>query len=246
MQLRSEDTMKFKLDKTILYDDFDEHGKLATGRVVTAFQDTINAHSQAIGRGIDYMVETGRTWYLIAWNVEIHRLPGKYEHVTLSTWGYETKRSLGMRNVTMTDDAGEVIICGDSIWTLADIHTGTPLRIMEDDLVGYETFPKYEGMTYLGRHVKAEGEFELAETVRVRRSDIDYNMHMSNANYVELAYEYIPGDLTVTRIHAEYKAQTKYHETVDCLVSHVEDKYYVKIVGHENGEEKCVVCFTVA
>ncbi len=238
---------KFYLEKQVLYSDFDSSGNMRVGRLMNAFQECINAHSQAIGRGIDYMVKTGRTWYVVSWNVEIRRLPRMYERIRLSTWGYKVHLSLGSRNVLMTDAQGEVIASGDSLWSLVDINTGTPLRITDEDMTGYTIFPQYEGMTYLGRHIKTAGAFEKADSVRIRRADIDYNGHVSNDSYVGIAAEYIPEGYVPFRIRAEYKAQTKYGERTDCLVSASESGYTVMLTGEDAPEDvRCIVEFSGA
>ena len=234
----------YEMKKRILYSDFDEKGDMQLGRIVVSLQDCINAHSQDIGRGIDYMVKVGRTWFLVAWNIEIHRKPKLYEDVTLATWGYDYKMSSGHRNVTMKDAEGKICVCADSLWSLVDMETGKPIRITEADMEGYVIAPRAEDMTYLPRKIKYEGDFLLADTVHVRRADIDYNGHMTNANYIALACEYIPEDFKVNRIRGEYKAQSKYLERLNCYTCFTEEKCIVRIVGEADNEEKCVVEFT--
>ena len=234
----------YEMKKRILYSDFDEKGDMQLGRIVVSLQDCINAHSQDIGRGIDYMVKTGRTWFLVAWNIEIRRKPKLYEDVTLATWGYEYKHSLGHRNVTMKDANGEICVAADSLWSLVDMENGKPIRITDADMEGYVISPRFEPMTYLPRRIKYGDSFALADTVHVRRSDMDYNGHMTNANYIALASEYIPEDFPVSRIRGEYKAQSKYLERLSCYRSFEDGKYIIKIAGEENGEEKCIVEFS--
>ena len=234
----------YELKKRILYSDFDSHGNMLLGRIVTSFQDCINAHSQDIGRGIDYMVKTGRTWFLVAWNIEITRKPRLYEDVTLSTWGYEYKMSLGHRNVTMRDASGSICVAADSLWSLMDMKKGKPIRINEDDMEGYVIAPQFPDMTYLPRKIKYSGTFEACDRVHVRRADIDYNGHMSNANYIELACEYIPEDFPVARIRGEYKAQSKYLEELSCERCLEDGKYIIRIAAAKDGEEKCIVEFS--
>ena len=234
----------YEMKKRILYSDFDEKGDMQLGRIVVSLQDCINAHSQDIGRGIDYMVKTGRTWFLVAWNIEIRRKPKLYEDVTLATWGYEYKHSLGHRNVTMKDANGEICVAADSLWSLVDMENGKPIRITDADMEGYVISPRFEPMTYMPRRIKYGDSFALADTVHVRRSDMDYNGHMTNANYIALASEYIPEDFPVSRIRGEYKAQSKYLERLSCYRSFEDGKYIIKIAGEENGEEKCIVEFS--
>ena len=146
--------------------------------------------------------------------------------------------------MTMKDAEGKTCVCADSLWSLVDMETGKPIRITEADMEGYVIAPRAEDMTYLPRKIKYEGDFLLADTVHVRRADIDYNGHMTNANYIALACEYIPENFKVNRIRGEYKAQSKYLERLNCYTCFTEEKCIVRIVGEADNEEKCVVEFT--
>ena len=62
-------------------------------------------------------------------------------------------------------------------------------------------------------------EFQLIDTVKVKKSDIDYNGHMSNGKYIQLADEYIPLDSNVSKIRVEYKSQSRLGEALDVYMA---------------------------
>ena len=88
------------------------------------------------------------------------------------------------------DENEDFIIKADSLWTLIDLDSRSPLRITEEDFVGYELGEAFEDvkadrkMTF-----KSEGEEQKAKIVP--KNFIDNNGHMNNANYLRLAYEYV-------------------------------------------------------
>ena len=237
---------RFGVERQVLYSDFDRSGNMRVSRLGNYFQECVNAHSQAIGRGIDYCINSGRTWYVIAWNIEVKRLPKMYDKVRLYTWGYAYKRSLGQRNVIMKDEAGETLAVGDSLWSLMDISKGTPLRIEDSDMEGYVIYPRSEEMTYLGRHIELKGNFEHIDSVRTRKWMIDYNGHVSNDSFIAIASEYVPEDKTVTRIRAEYRAQAKYGEMLNAYAAMTEDNnQIIKLCGENEEDVRCVVGFSL-
>jgi acyl-ACP thioesterase len=66
------------------------------------------------------------------------------------------------------------------------------------------------GMEYLGKKiVLPQTERTSLPPVPVRRNDIDFNRHMNNARYVQIACEYLPEDFTVQRLRVEYKTPAK-------------------------------------
>ena len=234
---------RFCIKRQILYSDFDASGNMRLSRLGTFFQECINAHSQAIGRGIDYCVETGRTWYVIAWNIEVKKMPKMYDWVKLYTWGYAYKRSLGQRNVIMKDENGETLAVGDSLWSLMDLKKGTPLRIEDSDMEGYVIYPRSEEMTYLGRHIKLPEVSNEVDRLRTRRWMIDYNGHVSNDNYIGIASEYIPEGEQIKRVRAEYRAQTKFGEEMTAFMAEENGVYTVELCGDSREDTRCVVTF---
>lgn len=234
----------YTYNKKILFSDIDCNSKMTVDGILNAMQDCVNINSESIGRGIDYMMEKKRTWFAISWNIEIRRFPKMFEDVVVKTWPYDFSSSMGMRNVIITDSCGNDIICADSLWTLMDMNTGRPTKIEEEDRLGYDVEEKYP-MESLGRKIKLPKELEIIDTISVRRADIDYNGHMSNGKYIELANEYIPFDVEVKKIRVEYKSQSKYKENILVKRAIEDNRHIIVMVGEEVGDTKATVEFTV-
>lgn len=230
--------------KKILYSDIDANSNMSIEGIMDAIQDCININSEAIGKGIAYMHSTKKAWFAISWNIEVKRFPKLFEELEVKTWPYAFTTSMGYRNVVITDAKGEDIICADSFWSMVDIVTGRPVKIEESDTEGYDLEEQYP-MTSLGRKIKLPDNFSEEETVKVRKSYIDFNGHMGNAKYIQLADEYIPQGAIVKRIRVEYKNQSKYGEKL-LLATAVENtdegqRVVVKISGNEAKDIKAVV-----
>jgi len=233
----------YTYNKKILFSDIDSSSTLSVGRMLDAMQDCVNINSESIGRGIDYMLEKRRTWFAISWNIEIKRLPKMFEDVVVKTWPYDFSTTMGYRNVIITDSQGADIVCADSMWTLMDMDTKRPTRIGEEDCKGYDVEEKYP-MESLGRKIKLPDDFKDIEVIKVRKSDVDYNGHMSNGKYIQIADEYVPMGIDISRIRVEYKNQSRYDEKILISVSEQQDKYVVKFTGEEDESVKAVVEFT--
>lgn len=235
----------YTYNKKILFSDIDSNSRMTVEGILNAMQDCVNINSESVGRGIRYMMEKRRTWFAVSWNIEIKRFPKMFEDVVVKTWPYGFSASMGMRNVIITDSDGNDIICADSLWTLMDMNTGRPTRIEEEDRLGYETEEKYP-MESLGRKIKLPDNQEIVDRVKVRKSDIDYNGHMSNGKYIQLADEYMGFNTDITRIRVEYKSQAKYMEKLLIKRAMEADRYVIVIEGEETKDIKAVVEFTVA
>lgn len=230
----------YTYSKKILFSDIDQGARMSLAGIMNALQDCVNINSESVGKGIDYLLKTRRTWFAINWYIEINRYPKMFEDVLVKTWPYDFTSSMGYRNVIMEDDSGEVIVAADSIWTLVDLDTGRPIRITEEDSSGYDLEEKYP-IENPGRKIKLPKEFELLDTVAVKKSDIDYNGHMSNGKYIQLADEYIPVESHPGKIRVEYKSQSRYGEALEVHKAIDSDKTIIKIQGKEDGSVKAVV-----
>lgn len=119
----------YTYNKKILFSDIDCSRKMTVEGIMNAMQDCVNINCESVGRGIDYMMSTGRTWFAVSWNIEIRRFPRMFENITVKTWPYSFAASIGMRNVVITDENNIDIVAADSMWTLMDMKTGHPTRI---------------------------------------------------------------------------------------------------------------------
>ncbi len=230
----------YTYNKKILFSDIDQGAKMSLAGIMNAMQDCVNINSESIGKGIDYLLKTKRTWFAINWYIEINRYPKMFEDVVVKTWPYEFSSSMGFRNVIIEDNAGQVIIAADSIWTLVDLDTGRPIRITDDDSEGYDLEEKYP-IENPGRKIKIPEEFMLIDTVTVKKSDIDYNGHMSNGKYIQLADEYMPLDSNISKIRVEYKSQSRLGEALDIYMAKEKDSTFFKLQGRDDGSLKAVV-----
>lgn len=232
----------YTYNKKVLFSDIDSNSRMSVESIMNSMQDCVNINSESIGRGIDYMLEKGRTWFAIGWNIEIKRYPKMFEDVLVKTWPYDFSTSIGYRNVVITDKDGNDIVCADSMWTLMDMNTGRPARIGAEDCLGYDLEERYP-MESLGRKIKLPDNFERIETIAVRKTDIDYNGHMSNGKYIQIADEYIPVGIEVSRIRVEYKNQSRYNEKLCIDLSSEDGKYVVRFTGEDDGSVKAIVEF---
>ena len=82
------------------------------------------------------------------------------------------------------------IVKADSLWTLIDLDSRSPLRITEEDFDGYKLGESFEGIK-AERKLVFKSDGEQMKSIVVPKSFIDNNGHVNNANYLRLAYEYV-------------------------------------------------------
>ena len=198
----------YKMDGRIRYSEVGMDGTLTMTGLVNYFQDCSTFHSEDVGLGLEFLLDRGRAWILSGWQIVIERMPGLDEHVCVSTWPYEFKGFMGMRNYEMTDSDGKRLAAANSLWTLIDVKKRCPVRIVDEDIDGYEIEEKAD-MVYAPRKIKPQGECRKEKPVYITRERIDTNGHMNNGQYIGIASEYLPEDVSVRQIRVEYRKEVR-------------------------------------
>lgn len=234
----------YTYDKKVLFSEVDRDSNMTLKGIMNSMLDCININSESIGRGIDFMTNSKRAWFLVNWTIEIKRFPKLYEDITAKTWPYSFAGAIGSRNALITDSAGSDIVCADSMWTMIDMEKGRPSKITEEDAKGYILEDKYD-MDNPGRKIALPDDFEKAGEITVNKANIDFNGHMSNAEYIEIAYQYVSFEHRIKRIRVEYKNQSKYGEKINIYKSFEDNKYVIVFKDEEDKAIKAVVEFIV-
>lgn len=232
----------YEYEKKILFSDVDVHSQMSISAMMNAMFDIISINSESIGRGIDYMLSKRRTWFAIGWNIVIKRYPALLEEITVKTWPYDFGTGLAHRNVVITDKSGEDIAYADSIWTLMDMDIGHPTRITEEDARGYELYDRYP-MEKMKRKLDCVSNMAVIDEYVVRRSDIDYNGHMSNGVYIRLAADCTEDKSMIRQIKVEYKKQSRLGERLVIRCGRQDNILQYAISGKEDGDIKAIIHF---
>lgn len=171
--------MGYSFEGRIRYSEIGENGCLTLPGVLNYFQDCCTFHSESIGQGMEVLKKRERAWVLSAWQVVVNRYPRLGEDVRTTTWPYDFRGFMGMRNFTMETKTGERLAYANTLWTHVNTTTGMPQKLMEGDIGGYDTTPKLE-MDYAPRKIALPADREKAEEFVVQKHHLDTNHHVNN------------------------------------------------------------------
>jgi acyl-ACP thioesterase len=150
------------------------------------FQDIAGLHADNLGAGIDHIKEAfGVAWILMRMRLEVNRMPHLEEPVFVETWP-QPPRVRYERDYTIRAEAdGELLARAVSSWILMDLETHD---ITKGKVFDY-TFDIRESERAIDcklRQLKAPGPLTRVDERPVRYGDIDYNLHVNNARYIDL------------------------------------------------------------
>ncbi|MDR1748979.1 MAG: hypothetical protein LBR47_07950 [Spirochaetaceae bacterium] len=200
-----------------------------------------------------YFREHTITQILVSRQIDVNRMPRYGEKLLIQTSVYECRSFHGFRNTVIYDEANRPCLTSWSTGAFVSLDTERMAKIPGDIIDQVVIDPKVE-MEYLDRKITLPGELpggtrrqaaeERKEAVAVKRHDIDFNRHMNNARYVQIAFELLPEDFIIERFRIEYKTPVKYGDTLHPKVIVPEEKNIFILLENGTGNLCCIMEFT--
>ena len=172
--------------------DYDRNGKLYYESILQILETAGSHHSDTVGDSVIEGSQCGIAWILTEWRVQILRRTDSKEKLQITTWVRgKAPASTVFRDFILTDENGNEVIRAEAKFALLDLSAGRLTRISEELFASYQPEDKTVFDTAVPR-LRAPTEFDSEQTITLRRSDIDFNGHVHNTRYVDLAMEALP------------------------------------------------------
>lgn len=156
-----------------------------------------------------FLQEQGVAQLLASRQVEVIRRPSFREKLTITTSVYDVKPMFGFRNTFIYDEAGNVCYRSYSVGVFVHKKSGRLTRL-SDEVIQACAIDERLPMNYLDRRIMVpQAETIQFPLVEVQRNDIDYNLHMNNANYVRIALELLPELFQPQTMRVEFRVPAK-------------------------------------
>lgn len=233
--------MSYCFTGRVRYSEIGENGCLTLPGILNYFQDCSTFHSEAVHQGMEELKKRKRVWVLSSWQVVVDRYPKLGEDIVTATWPYEFRGFMGMRNFTMKTADGENLAYANTFWTHLDTEKGTPAKLTDVDVAGYEKEEKL-AMDYAPRKIKLPVECVKEEEFAVQKHHLDTNHHVNNCQYIRMAEDFLPEGFHVRQMRAEYKKQARLGDVICPEVCMGEDKVTV-LLNTEQQDTFAVVEF---
>lgn len=168
----------------------DAFGLLSAPALSGWLQEAAGRHAEVLGVGVGALQARGLTWVLARQAVSVERPVAMGERAEVHTWPSGADRLSALRDFEVRVE-GEVRARAVTQWIVVDLATRKPVRpgsVLPVALV--------EEMDHVlpmpgGRPALPE-TFPVERAFSTRYRDIDRNLHVTNASYVEWACEAVP------------------------------------------------------
>ncbi len=203
----------YEMNARVRFSEVDQKANLTIAALINYMQDCCTFQSEDCGFPLSYMLENKRGWFLMTWQIRIHKLPKMGDEIVVKTAPVMYKGIIATRGFLLENAAGETLASASSNWVLMDLIHQRPLRIPEDMKKAYEPFMTLPG-EWMGRKLPTPSELSEVYRFTVNPLYLDTNGHMNNEYYVSAALKtmedgFIPGEIRV-----EYRNQAKLGDEV--------------------------------
>lgn len=219
----------------IHYYEINKYKEATPVAILNYLEETAGCHSESVGCGIDELKQLGVAWVLSRWNLVMDRYPLWNDKITIETWSSGVERFYATREFLLKDAKGDILGRASSLWVYLNMEKKRPLRVPAEIVELYGTNPLKVMEDSFADFIVPES-FEYIREFIVRKSDIDTNLHVNNARYLEWLLESIPDEAYEQyRLHSLeiiYKKETGYGISINSKRTTFESTASDKIYGH--------------
>ncbi len=213
-------------------------GRIKIFSLMQYLQEIAALHAQQLGLGFDKLSEMGGYWVLSNIRIEISRLPGREDEVTLKTWPSGYSRTIATREFAGKDQNSTELFRAGSDWMVLNKETNRLKNLFKLDL----NLPKTGIKALPDELVRLEpnGDYHQVDVMRVPRSAIDLNGHVNNTEYVRWGIDALSRAFklkeNIRRVQATYLSEVFEGDELDLLTTSI-TKDQFGVLGRKSGDE---------
>ena len=174
-----------------------------------------------------FLAEQNIAVFLNSIQLDIRRMPEFREKIVTSVKIYGCKSIYGLRQLTISDESGEVCVIANAVGAFFNIRENRAVKI--DAGVLPVKFDAPLEMECLPRKISLAGvgSWSVAAPVAVTLSGLDPNAHLTSHRYFAIAGDILPEDYSYNRVRMEYKMQAKCGDVIYPYYSCCRDRFFV-------------------
>jgi len=183
--------------------DFGKGGKLSLTAVMAIMEDAGSHQCTYVGDDVLESSLSGSAWVCTNWRIRIRKMPAGGQDLKVCTWARTNEsRSTVLRDYTISSGSGTPLIIAEAKFVRMDIFAGKPVRITEKLYQTYQPEDKTIFEDEMTRLTEPE-EYDCEMQVALRESDVDFNGHVHNIRYLDIAAAGVPEGGKLLRKAAE-------------------------------------------
>ena len=229
----------YTFDSRVRYSEVGEDGRITLNSILDYMQDCTNFQSEELGVGLEHHKKNKTAWLLNSWQIIIDSYPRMGEKITVGTQSAGYEKMFGHRNFLITDEQGNRVAIGNSLWVFMDMEKSRPIRVPAEEGDVYGRFEPLD-MPYASRKIAVPEGGEAGKPITVEEYHLDTNHHVNNGQYVRLSMIAAHAEAHVRELRVEYKKQALMGDVMIPVVIRQEKQIFV-LLKDEAGSTYSVV-----
>lgn len=183
------ETNTFHTEKfTIRANEVDINGNITLKAICSFFQEVAGNNAKALNFDITDLHEDDRTWVLHRMDIKINSFPKWRDTITIETWPAAGDALRAYRNYRILGEQGNELGCCLSYWMMLNLKTRRPLR-MTEEILNTRLSSRDHVLEVKSNRISTISNPVNEIVFNVRRSDLDMNLHVNNATYIDWMLE---------------------------------------------------------
>lgn len=218
--------------------------QITPAEILYYFQDSNIFQHEDFGIGLDYLESEHKAWFCSSWHVYINRYAKLGERLDVGTWDAKYDGIYNYRNCEALDENNDRIAYGYCTCIYMDLIRQRPEKITDEIGAPYYHADPID-MDYSTRKIKLPDTYTEETPFEITLQNIDFNGHVNNGKYIELAQSYLPNTQAVKELQADYRTSAKLHDIFYPRITVTDDLCYIIQFCNNQGKPYSVIRFAL-
>ena len=230
-----------RFDYTVRTADIDRRKQLTVPALLRVMQEAAMQNVLRIRLSVWDLEPHGISWVLVKFRLEVERLPGLGESLTVSTYPAGFEKYFTYRDYYVHDADGRLLARGSSQWLLMDTATRKMTRIPEFITAhAAQMTNRADWLPHPARRLPATATETGRRQYLVDYYDLDFNGHLNNAHYFRWMLEALPLSYLTERplrsMEVHFRAEAYHNDTLQSTVAALPDSSFRHALLREGQE----------
>lgn len=189
------------------------------------------------------------SWLVIGWKLKVYDRPKMFSTLRVQTWAQTYAKVKANRDYIIYDESERIVAKATAVWVPMESESGRFIRVTPEHMEPFH--PEPDEQNFPDFSFPALRKFELPVLQRLEvtadRTMIDYNQHVHNSNYLNLASLVLPEDVyrsIFDDVMIIYKQQIRCGDRVSLEYSEDGGKHYVAVRSVPGGGLHALIVYS--
>lgn len=240
----------FEKQFELRYFEMNNFGEASSATILTLLEETAADHCYSIDHSLYSLEAQNIGWVLFSGMMTMYRYPAYKEKIIIRTWLSEYSMVRGIRENIIYDEKMNIIGKARGLWVFFDIQKRRPIQIFDSIKERWSVCKEQSINHNISIKIKSIDSAEHIKEFKVKRFDVDSNLHVNNIRYLQWLVESIPDQIIdnyyLHSIDGRFISEARYG---DIILSFTEkdilDNSFIHTIKTQKDNKVCATAKTI-